>query len=63
MQVFMNRSSCLGLSMIEISNIIIYEFLYDYIKPQYNNKAKDENKKKLSAYRKINWVLKTLKNL
>ena len=49
--------------MIEISNIIIYEFLYDYIKPQYNNKAKDENKKKLSAYRKINWVVKTLKNL
>ena len=30
----------LGLSILEISKIVMYEFWYDYVRPQYNEKAK-----------------------
>ena len=36
----MNKSVYLGLSTLEISKIIIYEFWYDYVKPKYGEKAK-----------------------
>ena len=39
-QVFMNKPVYLGLSILVLSKIVIYEFLYDYIKPKYKEKGK-----------------------
>ena len=39
-QIFINVPVHLGLSILEISKIVIYEFWYDYVKPQYGEKAK-----------------------
>ena len=36
----MNKPVYLGLSMLEISKILMYEFWYDYIEPKYQNNAK-----------------------
>ena len=35
-----NKPIYLGLSILEISKILIYEFWYDYMKPKYGNKVK-----------------------
>ena len=35
----MNKSVCLGLSILELSKILMCEFWYDYVKPKYE-KAK-----------------------
>ena len=40
-EVLMNKSVCLGLSIIELSEVVmIIQFWYDYIKPKYGEKAK-----------------------
>ena len=40
-KIFMNKPSYLGLSILEISAIVImYEFWYDYVKPKYREKTK-----------------------
>ena len=36
----MNKPICLGLSILEISKILMYEFWYDYMKPKYNDNVK-----------------------
>ena len=36
----MNKPVYLGLSILEISKTLMYEFWYDYIKPKYQNNAK-----------------------
>ena len=36
----MNRPVCLGLSILELSKILMYEFWYDYVKPKYGEKVK-----------------------
>ena len=36
----MNKPEYLGLSILEISKTLMYEFWYDYIKPKYQNNAK-----------------------
>ena len=36
-KVKMNKLISLGLSILEISKILMYEFWYDYMKPKYNN--------------------------
>ena len=36
----MNELVYLGLSIIELSKLVIHKFLYDYVKPQYRQKAK-----------------------
>ena len=36
----MNKPACLGLSILEISKIVMYKFWYDYLKPKYREKAK-----------------------
>ena len=36
----MNKPVYLGLSILEISKIWMYEFWYNYIKPEYPNNAK-----------------------
>ena len=35
----MNKSVCLGLSILELSKILMCKFWYDYVKPKYE-KAK-----------------------
>ena len=39
-KVKMNKPIYLGLSVLEISKILIYEFWYDYMKPKYGNDVK-----------------------
>ena len=39
-KVKMNKLICLGLSILEISKILMYEFWYDYMKPKYGNNVK-----------------------
>ena len=39
-KVKMNKPIYLGLSILEISKILIYEFWYDYMKPKYDNNVK-----------------------
>ena len=36
----MNKHVFLGLSILELSKILMYEFWYDYVKPRYGGKAK-----------------------
>ena len=39
-KVKMNKSIYLGLSILEISKTLMYEFWYDYMKPKYNSNVK-----------------------
>ena len=39
-KVKMNKPIYLGLSKLEISKILMYEFWYDYMKPKYGNNVK-----------------------
>ena len=39
-KVKMNKPVYLGLSILEISKILMYEFWYDYMKPKYNSNVK-----------------------
>ena len=39
-KVKMNKPAYLGLSILEISKTLMYEFWYDYIKPKYLQNAK-----------------------
>ena len=39
-QIFMNQPVYLGLSILEINKIVMYEFWQDYVKPKYGEKAK-----------------------
>ena len=39
-KVKMNKPIYLGLSILEISKTLMYEFSYDYVKPKYQNNAK-----------------------
>ena len=39
-KVKMNKAICLGLSILEISKLLMYEFWYDYMKPKYGNNVK-----------------------
>ena len=39
-QIFMNKPVCLGLSILELSKSVMYEFWYDYVKRKYNEKVK-----------------------
>ena len=36
----MNKPIYLGLSLLEISKILMYEFWYDYMKPKYGDNVK-----------------------
>ena len=39
-KVKMNKPTYLGLSILEISKILMYEFWYDYMKPKYNDNVR-----------------------
>ena len=36
----MNKPVYLGLSILELSKIVIYGFWYEYVKPKYSERAK-----------------------
>ena len=36
----MNKPLYLGMSILDISKTLMYEFWYDYVKPKYNDKVK-----------------------
>ena len=38
-QVLMNKPVYLGLSMLQMSQTVMYEFWYDYLKPKYGQTA------------------------
>ena len=38
-KVKLDETTYLGLSILEISKKLMYEFLYDHIKPKYQNNA------------------------
>ena len=40
MQIRTNKPVYLGLSILALSKILMYEFWYDYVKPKYDEKAK-----------------------
>ena len=37
----MNKPVCLGLSILKLSKIFMYEFWCDYVTPKYGEKAKN----------------------
>ena len=39
-QVLKNKLLCFGLSLLELSKILIYKFWHDYVKSKYGGKAK-----------------------
>ena len=39
-ELLMNKPMYLGLSILELSKILMYEFWYDYVKPKYGENAK-----------------------
>ena len=39
-KVKINKAKYLGMSVLDISKTLMYEFWYDYIKPKYQKKAK-----------------------
>ena len=39
-QILMNKPVYVGLSMLELSKIVMYEFWYDYVKPKYGENEK-----------------------
>ena len=39
-EILMNKLFYLGLSILELSKILKYEFWYDYVKPKYDEKEK-----------------------
>ena len=38
-QILMNKPVYLGLSILELRKMLMYEFWYDYVKPKYGKKA------------------------
>ena len=39
-EILMNKPFYLGLSILELSKISMYDFCHDYVKPKYGEKAK-----------------------
>ena len=39
-EIFMNKPIHSGLSIVELSKILMYEFCYNYVKPKYGEKIK-----------------------
>ena len=50
-EILMNHPVCLGLSILELSQILMHEFWLDYVKPKCCEKAK-------LCYMNTNWIHK-----
>ena len=40
-EILMNKPVYLGLAILELSKILMYEFWYDYVKPKYGKKKQN----------------------
>ena len=40
MKIKVNKPVCLGLTILEISKMLIYRFWYNHVKPKYGEKVK-----------------------
>ena len=49
-EILINKPIYLGLSILELSKILMYEFWYDYVKPKYGEKTKLCNMDTVSLY-------------
>ena len=38
--LMLNKPACVGMCILELSKVLMYEFHYDYIKNKYGNKSK-----------------------
>ena len=38
--IFMNKQDYVGLAILDLSKIVMYEFWYDYVKPKYGERVK-----------------------
>ena len=54
----MNKFVYLGLSILEFSKILMYEFCYHYVQPKYGEKAKMCYMNTVSLYTKIQMIFK-----
>ena len=55
----MNEPIYFGLSMLELSKILMYEFCYDYVKPKHDEKTKlcyNMDKDSFIVYTKKNYI-------
>ena len=52
-QILMNKPVYLGLPILEISKIVIYQFWYDYVKSKFG-----KNSRLLYGYRQVNCIHK-----
>ena len=39
-EILINKPAYLGISILDLSKILMYEFCYDYVKPKYGEEAK-----------------------
>ena len=39
-EILVDKPVCLGLLILGLSKILMYEFWYDYVKPKFSEKAK-----------------------
>ena len=39
-EILINKLVCLGLSILELSKILMYQFWYNYVQPKYGENAK-----------------------
>ena len=39
-KIYMNKPVCFGLSILQLSKLLMYQFWYDYVKPKHGEKAK-----------------------
>ena len=64
-QTYINKPVYLGLLILELRKMVMYEFWYDYIKPKYKEKTKlcyiDTDS--FTVYIKMNDIIKILQNM
>ena len=59
----MNKPIHLGLSILELSKIASYEFLYDYVKPKYGAKKLVYGYRRLYCIHKNMMFIKTIQEM
>ena len=57
-EILINKPVFLGLSILELSNILMYEFWYDYVKRKYGKKVSLHAKKQIKSMKTFKKMLK-----